>query len=171
MYKVDSRDKVQELIGFPQSSVGAPIPIVVASEYKVSVAFYLNDVSEDWDGSTIKMIDENSIESVAIVTFEGCYAHYFGAPNDEAFSGHPLASRGLGPYGSFEILNSSWIRILESMNSVHPYHDKKRFMENIRHFVLSFHDSTFECIADGYTIHIEKGSIKDMIPKMTELTF
>lgn len=170
MYKIDSNDKVHELTEFPQSSVGAPIPVIIASESKVSVAFYLNNVPEDWDGSEVKIRDSDSVEPVAIVTFERCYAHYSGAPNDEAFSGHPLASRGLGPYGSYEILDSSWIRTLESMNSVHPYHDKKEFMENMRHFVLSFHDSTFECIAKDYKIHMEKGSIKDMIPKMTELT-
>ncbi|WP_198679991.1 hypothetical protein [Aureibaculum luteum] len=170
MYEIDSKDKVQELKDFPQSSVGAPIPVVLASELNVAVAYYLNDIPKGWDGSNIKMVDAtNSDEPLAIVVFDLCSAHYFGPPNDEAFSGHPLANRGLEPYGNFEIINSSWIRKLEKMNSVHPYHDKKRFVENKRHYILTFHDSIFECIAQKLTIHLGRGSIKEMIPKMSEL--
>jgi hypothetical protein len=32
MYRVDERDRVTELRDFPQSSVGAPIPLVLADE-------------------------------------------------------------------------------------------------------------------------------------------
>ena len=35
---------------------------------------------------------------------------------DEAFSGHPLAERGLQPYSTFEVLDSSWIRGLMKRN-------------------------------------------------------
>ena len=51
----------------------------------------------------------------------------FGPPNDEAFDGHPLARRGLRPYGAFEVTHSSWIRQLEQMNSVHPHHSPPLF--------------------------------------------
>lgn len=170
MYEIDSKDKVTELVDIPQSSIGAPIPIVLASEFKVTVAYYLNDVPKDWDGSNVKIVDAtNSDEPLAIVVFDLCSAHYFGPPNDEAFSGHPLSNRGLEPYGSFEIINSSWIRKLEKMNSVHPYHDKEQFFENKRHYTLTFHDSIFECIAQKYTIHLGNGSIEAVIPKMSEL--
>jgi hypothetical protein len=71
-----------------------------------------------------------------------------GAPNNEALSGHPLYSRGLGYYGIYEIIESSWIRSLERMNRVHPSH-KPRHFEELRHFVFTFHDDTFECVARG----------------------
>ena len=76
------------------------------------------------------------------------------APNDEAFDGHPLGRRGLMPYGAFEIKHSSWIRELERMNSVHPYHSAERF-EEFRHYVLSVHDTTFECVANGFDYETE----------------
>ncbi len=69
-----------------------------------------------------------------------------GAPNEEAIAGHPLSDRGLEPFAAFEIKQSSWIRQLEKLNSVHPYHDRERFLESKRHFVFVFHDSTFECL-------------------------
>jgi hypothetical protein len=34
------------------------------------------------------------------------------------------------------------------MNRVHPEHNASRF-GSLRHFVLTFHDNTFECVADG----------------------
>lgn len=149
MYEVDSNDIVKDLNGFPQSSVGSPIPVVLASEFKVAVAYYLKDIPSDWDGSSIKMVDAiSSDEPLVIVVFELCTAHYFGPPNDESFSGHPLANRGLEPYGSFEVLNSSWIRKLEKINAVHPYHNKQNFMQHKRHIILSFHDAIFECISE-----------------------
>jgi len=100
-----------------------------------------------------------------LVEFSGYWSYMFGGPNDEAFHGHPLATRGLHPYGAFQIENSSWIRQLEKMNSVHPFHKPERF-ERLRHYVLSFHDSTFECVADGYIISMHEGSLESMLPIM-----
>ena len=154
MYSIDRKDKVVELNNIPQSSVGAPIPVVLADEHLTIVTYY---IQEDVD-------DE---EATAIVSFKRCLAFKFGPPNDEAFRGHPLSSRGLRPYSSFIIENSSWIRELEKMNSVHPYHSHKLF-EDYRHFILSFHDSTFECIAEDYEYEILKGKISDAIDRMKD---
>jgi hypothetical protein len=60
-------------------------------------------------------------------------------------------SRGLAPYGEFEVVASSWIRSLERMNRVHPRHDAARFAE-LRHFIFTFHDKTFECVAKGVSV-------------------
>lgn len=169
MYKVDSQDRVIELSEFQQSSIGAPCPMVVASEHDVAIAYYLRDVPKDWDGTTVKVVDTvNSNEPICIVVFKRCTAHYFGPPNDEAFSGHPLADRGLSPYGSYEVVDSSWIRTLEEMNAVHPYHDKERFLSDKRHIVLTFHDSIFECITRDFTFHYYKGALKDVLSKMAD---
>ncbi len=162
MYLVDDKDIVLELDDIPQSSVGAPCPIVLASERNVVLAYYLELFDPEWDGTTIRAVDQNSTtEQVATIYFNSCTSHFFGPPNDEAFSGHPLAERGLGPYGVYEILNSSWIRSLEQMNSVHPYHKKERFMDGKRHFVFSFHDSTFECVAKSFEVEISDSSLID----------
>jgi hypothetical protein len=45
-----------------------------------------------------------------------------------------------------DLRNSSWIRSFERMNRVHPRHDPAGF-QRLRHFVVCFHDSTFECVA------------------------
>jgi len=53
MYTVDEKDRVIALEDFPQSSVGAPIPVIVSDEFTTLIAFYLQDTLEDWDGTRI----------------------------------------------------------------------------------------------------------------------
>ena len=116
MYTCDERDSVVELPGIPQSSVGAPIPHLVADESRCVVAFYVEDETNGWDGTSVREVGPDSQgEAFCLVRFNRVSAHMFGPPNDEAFSGHPLASRGLTPYGTFEVRNSSWLRTLERM--------------------------------------------------------
>jgi hypothetical protein len=159
MYSVDSRDTVVEIADAPQSSVGAPCPMLLAGEHHLHLAYYLEDRSADWDGTTVRVVGESTTgEPVALVEFTRVYAHMFGPPNDEAFGGHPLASRGLGPYRVHEIRDSSWVRRLERMNAVHPYHKPEHF-SHYRHFIFAFHDTTFECVAESFRITIHSGSV------------
>jgi len=68
------------------------------------------------------------------------------APNDEALNAHPLYGRGLRDYEFAEVENSLWMAELEQANRVHPDHSPRSFAD-LRHFILPFHDSTFECVA------------------------
>jgi hypothetical protein len=72
----------------------------------------------------------------------------FGYPNDEALPGHPLYSRGLRNYGIFEVLNSTWRKMLADQNVV-SFPNPKPSARSSRHFVVTFHDSTLECIAES----------------------
>jgi hypothetical protein len=152
MYEVDGDDKLLELREIPQSSVGAPIPMLVASEFEVALVFYLQDAPTDWDSCEGELL--------AVVSFRPCYSHMFGPPNDEAIAGHPLAARGLSPYGAFRVENSSWLRRLEQMNTVHPDHKPDRFAR-LNHYIFTFHDSTFECLASEFTVVTSVGSARD----------
>ena len=169
MYQIDDRDRVREIHDLPQSCVGAPIPFLVEDESLAYVAYYVHRHEPGWDGSSVRVIGPQSAdERVAVVRFRK-YATFFGPPNDEAFSGHPLYARGLKPYGFFEVEDSSWVRSLERMNSVHPCHDRQSFLSCYRHFVLSFHDSTFECVAESYELCEERtGSVLDALQSIIE---
>ncbi len=68
----------------------------------------------------------------------------------------------------FEVEDSSWIRKLEDMNSVHPYHNREEYFRSRRHFVFSFHDTTFECIAREFSLEILSGTVRTVIPQMLE---
>src|SRR5260221_909969 len=88
----------------------------------------------------------------ALVEFPRCIITQFGYPNDEARVGHPLRSSGLGEYsyGIFEVLNPSWVKRIDQQNRIKfPKWDSYA----ARHFMITFHDSTFECLAAD--IHLE----------------
>ena len=164
MYPVDEKDKVVKLTMVPKSSPGSPLPIVVSNEGKTVLSYLIHE-EPNWDDPRPE--DFVWTEQVAIVEFNRCHAHMFGAPNDEAFSGHPLAKKGLEPYGAYEIGSSSWIRQLERMNSVHPYHKPERFWER-HHYIFAFHDSTFECVANEFFVTTTHGSMESILPMMAE---
>lgn len=166
-YVVDERDSVIELHDLPQSSVGAPCPIVLAGEHSLAVAYFPQDTPADWDGTTVRVVGPGtSGEPAIIVRFARPYASMFGPPNDEAFAGHPLAARGLRPYGAFEVQHSSWIRRLEKMNSIHPCHRPEHF-SIYRHFILVFHDTTFACVATGYSHELASGPLNELAARET----
>ena len=131
-----------EASDIPAPDIGAPIPVVVAREDAVIVAYASR--AGGYEG----------------VHFRGLYALQFGPPNDEAISGHPLASAGLNAYGRYVVQGSPWIHTLEQMNSVHPQH-RPGFLSQHRHFIIAFHDTLFECVAQSF----------EVVPASTALRF
>ena len=61
--------------------------------------------------------------------------------------------------------SAEWIRALEQMNSVHPYHKPEHFAD-CRHFILTFHDTIFECIAGDYSVEQPPGSLRSILPEL-----
>ena len=93
MYEVDGRDEALKLPDLPQSSIGASTPFIISDEQCVVLAYYLEVRDPEWDGQTVRVVGPTEVaEPVAIVRFAICYAHMFGPPNDEAFSGHPAST-------------------------------------------------------------------------------
>ncbi|MGC4072339.1 MAG: hypothetical protein QM760_07460 [Nibricoccus sp.] len=89
-------------------------------------------------------------EERAVAVFEGCMASRFGYPNDEALSGHPLYKHGLRDYDFFEITPSPWMEEVRAQNRVSfPNYD----MPSRKHFIVTAHDESFECLADSFAVH------------------
>ena len=155
---LNAKDQVLSLENAPPSSPGAPCPMVLATEQTLCVIYYCFE-PVDWDDSSPRSVELVSQgELFAVATFSRHRAYYQGSPNDEAFSGHPLYEKGLRPYGAYEVTHSSWVRRLMEMNRVHPSHRDEVFA-GCRHFVLSFHDSVFECVAGACSFEMGRGSI------------
>ena len=169
MYSIDGKDRVQNLTDVPQSSSGAPLPLVVATEQSLALAYLVEQQDRSWDGTSVRVVDPATEgEMVALIEFRRPRAHLLGPPNDEAFGSHPLAPHGLRPYAAFEIQESSWIRSLERANRIHPAHHRAQFAA-LRHFVFAFHDSVFECVAESYIVHgLFLGSLASLAPRLLE---
>ncbi len=150
-YVVTGEDKVEEIEGVPQSSLGAPCPHVICGEQEVFLIYLAQEHSDKANGEKVRIVDGSSEEPVVTIQFIEPYAHYLGPPNDESLRGHPLVERGLTPYSCSKVQSSSWIAALEKMNSVHPCHRKESF-DGIGHYIFTFHDSVFECVADAFVV-------------------
>ena len=97
------------------------------------------------DDTKLSVIYRTDEDRFVVVRFPLCTYFAFGAPNDEALGGHPLAQCGLRHYSVHEVNVSALVRELERRNSVHPRHDPASYL-NQRHFVFTFQDSTLECV-------------------------
>jgi hypothetical protein len=146
VYPIDERDTVVELTDVPQSCIGAPMPFVVADEHILLLSYIVQqNISPDTDSKC----------SVAIVQFLHPLMHVLGPPNDEAIQGHPLWRRGLESYAAYRVDQSSLVRRLSVMNSVHRQHNPAVF-DRFHHYVFTFHDSTFECVAQSLSCVVEQ---------------
>ena len=162
MYSVGKKDRVR-LLKMPPSSIGAPCPMLFAREHRLFLAYYVHNTPEDWDGTWAKVVDPHTSNMpVALVTFKHPYAHFFGPPHEDAFEGHPLGARGFRPHNSFEVFHSSWIRSFEQMNLADSQCDPDR-LADYRHFIFGFHDTTFECVARGLSVHVRKGCVASIL--------
>lgn len=103
-------------------------------------------------------------EGVAIVSFQSCLVSRFGYPNDEALAGHPLYGVGLKSYRVFEVSNSAWEHGIRMQNRVaFPKFD----MPRRRHFIVTFHDSMFECMAASAVAEFSEESFSNVVSRIT----
>jgi hypothetical protein len=125
-----SDERVIVLADWPQPAAGAPEPRILADDISLSIRYRTDN------------------EAIAVIRFPLCNYLIFGAPNDEALGGHPLTNRGLTYYSVHEVHDSSLIHLLERRNSVHPRHDRRAFLEDKKHYIFTFQDSTLECVVN-----------------------
>jgi hypothetical protein len=116
----------------PLPDTGSPLPALAMTEGSAALSY-------------------SSIQARVVVRFRGVESVLFGAPNEEALEGHPLHDRGLDSYRFVEVENSPWIAELERANRVHERHSVARY-SRLHHFILPFHDSSFECVAEEFEI-------------------
>lgn len=102
----------------------------------------------------------------ALLEFNICLQTRFGLPNDEALPGHPLYSKGVQTYAMYEVLNSSWIDQLAEQNRV-KFPTTTNF-DSFRHFILTFHESIFECVAEGFTSEVFDGPYEQLFARIAE---
>lgn len=159
MYTVPKRNQVRELDDVPFPDLAAADPLVLADGTTLLIA-YQSRTSTDLPGA-----DATRPDSTSVVRFTQCHASHFGLPNENAFASHPIAGLGLRPCGAFEVENSSWVHELQLRHSGHP-HQSAEVLQQLRHWVWTFHDSVLECAAVGYVV---EDAPADLLARMQEL--
>jgi hypothetical protein len=147
--------------------VGAPSPHIVANEGRTYLTFYIRDADPNWDGTyvTIRNPGDSSTNALALVEFENCSSFRMGAPNDEVQHGHRLYGRGLQGYTAQIVQNSSWIKELQLINSVHYRYDPANWVK-LTHYIFWFHDTTFECVTKSIKVEIFQESMSSLLAKI-----
>lgn len=143
-------------------NTGAPLPHLISSGMRTYLMYIANEHDPNWDGSYSTLMRTSDPHRIALVEFTGCYAFQFGGPNDEVANGHPLWGRGLEYYSAHVIANSRWLAAMEQINKVHPSYQPAQWSV-LKHYLLFFHDESFECLARGYTIEVLQDSLEHVV--------
>jgi hypothetical protein len=108
---------------------------------------------------------ELELEKLGVVEFERCICTKMGTPNDEVLHGHPLYGKGLVGYRAQRVENSNWLKELEAINAVHNYY-KPEGWRTLKHYVLPFHDSTFECVAIDLKVEVRETTFGHVLAEL-----
>ena len=148
---------------------GAPLPHLFVNDYRTYLTFYVAEPDPNWDGRHVKVKDPGSglTELLALVEFKRCRCARLGAPNDEVLEGHPLSGRGQVAYTAQLVKNSRWLAEIEEINKVHRLYDPSHW-RRCNHYIFWFHDTTFDCIAESYSVEVYRESMKDMLARVVE---
>lgn len=148
--------KLNEISGLLSIDVGVPAPTIISNDSNLYLMFYSNGE----DISTEALQERNSVydRGIYILKFNLFLNYKFGMPSNEIIIGHPYSKLGLQPYSFYQLEDSDWIKKLMKIDSVHPYYDKKKWVI-YKHYILTFHDNMFECIAKDFEISEESSSV------------
>lgn len=98
-------------------------------------------------GGTNPALQEPAADPGAIVEFKRLTSVKIGPPNAEGLRGHALWGSGLELYAAHEVSNSPWITELVLMEAADEPANEDRWWSGNRHYILTFHDATLECVA------------------------
>src|SRR6195952_2034792 len=121
----------------PRPAADAAEPFIVASDRRVILAYPIAESDFERFGPF-----DSDDDPFCTVLFPDAVFHRLGPPGDLDLEIHPLASQGLIGYSVHEVMNSSLAAEISAVASHGPAQ---------RHFVITFQDSTFECVASDYT--------------------
>jgi hypothetical protein len=133
---------------------GAPLPNLLHSEHTTILVFYLlrRDPTDPPIGS---------------LRFRNCWGVLVPGYDEESIFLHPLYDRGLSDAGRIgEVINSAWRKSLEP-----PEGQRWPFGGNdgtLRHFVIKFHDSMFECVASGFEYESHAGPMSELLRDLSQ---
>lgn len=138
-----------------QINVGAPEPIIISNDNELFIAFYADKQSS----STVPQ-EPNIIydEGIFALKFKVFLKYTFGLPGDETMQGHPYSELGMNPYSFYELRNSDLIKSLQDIEKIHPNYNPEKW-KMYKHYILTFHDNMFECIAQDFEIREENTSL------------
>jgi len=145
-------------------NIGAPEPRILCNDINLVLLFHVDLLDLPKITNKIKQRDSTSDTGVAIMKFKKNYIFKYGTPNDEVLDGHPYYNLGLEHYSFFEVNDSDWIKEIKKIESHHPYYNDNSF-EDLKHYIITFKEKTFECIAEHYSIEYYVDTMENIFKK------
>ena len=124
---------------------GTPMPVLL-SGLRTFVAFYLSARDPLSGGTSPRVRDPRAGHGIGVVEFKRMTSVKVGFPDDEVLRGHPLWGSGLDFYRAHEVKNSPWLAELMDVDRADEHFEESRWTGR-RHYLLTFHDGTLECVA------------------------
>lgn len=134
---------------------GAPSPTIISNDSELYIAFYANKKSISTTPQERNTIYDTGIFALKFNVF---LKYMFGLPGEETIQGHPYSKLGMKPYSFFELKNSDLIKSLQDIEKIHPNYNPEKW-KIYKHYILTFHDNMFECIAQNFEIREENTSL------------
>jgi hypothetical protein len=138
-------------LGFAPDA-GAAGAVLVPSEWGVYATF--RAMASDDDGVQY-------VVGTAVVQLVGCAARIFSYSTDMGDDGRPYSFFDLKAGGIYEIVDSTWLLKVEE-ETFGRAAGKKQF-KLLRHYVFTFRDTTFQCIAEGLKPKVSTEPLGDIL--------
>ncbi|TRX34097.1 hypothetical protein [Flavobacterium restrictum] len=144
-----------EIKGLFEMDYGAPSPTILSNDNELFVAFYA-----DKKKSSVVPQERNIIYDTGIfaLKFKRYLKYTFGIPSNETINSHPYSKLGMESCSFYELIDSDYIKSLQDIEKMHPGYNPKKW-NMYKHYILTFHDNMFECIAEGFEIREENTSL------------
>lgn len=157
-------ERVVELNVACHPDAGVSAAILLQSEYSVFLCFNAATIEKT------AACSPSDPPRISVIEFKLCQMTRFGGPNDEGLPEHPLYSKGLSRamYSVCEVLNSSWAaaEAERQRKSAMRIRGDATSVKGCRHFLVSFHDSTFECLAKDLSVSLSAEPFPDIAARI-----
>lgn len=147
--------KLIEIKGLFEMDLGSPSPTIISNDSELFIAFYA-----DKENTLATPQERNTIYDIGIfaLKFRVYLKYTFGSPGEETLHGHPYSKLGMKSYSFYELVDSDLIKSLQDIDKVHPDYNPEKWIM-YKHYILTFHDNMFECIAQGFEVREENTSL------------
>ncbi|MEP3655395.1 MAG: hypothetical protein ABJO36_10920 [Litorimonas sp.] len=152
-----------EVPDLPQMDWGAPAPVMMANEHRLSIGYYLSNL-DDWDGETCKLRQPNLDEDLMVIFYlDGVSSFSQRAtlqPNHLcAFFDYDV--EGYPSHGVWEVKTGPALAFKNNLLA----------HENDKHLIFSFHDTSIECFCSDYKYDFRKAVSIDSVTDMAKFVY
>jgi len=161
-------EELKKLTRIPRSNRNLQTPAFVGVGEDLYLSYYVESYDKNWLGD-LSVNPTQAINHVPHVILHFRQLAFYSSTKyqDDTLTLHPMYSKGLRPFGQFEVLNSLKIaQIRESFDA--SISEQQALPDELRHFIFSIHGHVIEIICHDFAIHKETGAVFSSIENLIQ---